>query len=112
MPFRCTNCQLLSKEDDNPKCETRKSCNFQRVEVIHLAHPNGIGRSVGNGTRSIIDEGKEATVAVPIKLCCTSTVQGAAFTTVRHAATCISCLEAIPVPEPTPEPTPKPDPET
>ena len=92
MPYRCTNCQHLSKEDDNAQCKTRQNCNFERVEVIHLAHPEGSGRVVGMGTKEVLDENNSVTVATEMRLCCTSSAPYAAFTNARYAATCIDCL--------------------
>jgi hypothetical protein len=100
MPFRCTTCQYLSREDDNPQCENRKNCNFQRVEVIHLQHADGIGRVVGSGSRTVMEEDKAVETLVPLKLCCESTAPNAHSTEARFAATCIDCLENMPEPQP------------
>lgn len=103
MPFRCTNCEFLSREGDNPECKNRKNCNFQRVEVIHLQHADGIGRVVGSGSRTTKEEDKVVNVAVPLKLCCDSTAPNAHSTEARFAATCIDCLTNMPEPEPPPQ---------
>lgn len=93
MPHRCTNCQHLSRTDDNPECKTRKICNFQRVEVIHFLHPDGTGRVHSAGTKQVVNEGKEFTVKADLKLCCPSTVQFAHCTPAFHAVTCMDCIE-------------------
>ena len=93
MPYRCSNCQLISKADDNPNCPTRKACNFQRVEVIHFMHSEGEGITTGTGSKTVISEDKEFTVPADLKRCCTSNLPSAHTTDVFFAATCVDCIE-------------------
>lgn len=98
MPYRCTKCQFLSRTDDNPECKTRKECNFERVTVIHFASSEGSGRVVGSGVKTVMEEDKAIVTPAELKLHCESIDPLAHSTPVRHAATCIDCLENTKLP--------------
>jgi hypothetical protein len=61
--------------------------------VIHFEHPEGTGRENSIGTKTIMEDKKENTVTVPMKLCCNSKIQFAHVTSAFFAVTCIDCIE-------------------
>ncbi len=117
MPFRCTVCNFLSRNDDNPACKTREKCRFQRVAVVHLVSPNGKYDTIGMTTAvtSVDPTGENETRSplVPAKVHCPNYQSGSVATDMVDAVTCLDCLDSIkePTPEldiPSPDPIPEP----
>ena len=96
--YRCKHCQEICKEDSNNNCATPVKCNFERVEVIHLASEDGTGRKLqANTVRTVQSESQSKEARVELKLHCASTFPNPKYTTYPGAVTCPDCLTNLPV---------------
>lgn len=98
MPLKCRNCsKIVPPNTEDVECEKGGLCDLQKVEVIHLMHPDGTGKYKGKYRQTNPETGNIESISVAVA--CGTTAPFPQMTTARHAATCLACLATIPAPE-------------
>lgn len=95
MPFKCLQCdkvaQTISEQFCN--CETP---NFIKCEVVHLMHPDGPGRRIAKGKKSVGIPTEEPRIEDQyLNICCSNQDKIPIITGIISIITCPECLQFI-----------------